>query len=185
MNIYYTIYKTTNLVNGMIYIGKHKTTNPNDSYLGSGAQFKEALAEFGRKNFKKEVLFIFDNKEEMNSKEAELVDIKFVLREDTYNMVLGGGSFGRSGIRCSSEHRRKMSEAKIGKTRKPFSEDHKKKIGESRIGFTHSNEARMKISKARKTQSGPNKGRKFSDEHRRKLSEASKKAWASKFSSKN
>lgn len=33
---YYTIYKTTNLINGKIYIGKHQTKDPYDSYLGSG-----------------------------------------------------------------------------------------------------------------------------------------------------
>lgn len=61
------MYKTTNLVNGKIYIGKHITEDPNDRYLGSGHLFYKAVRKYGVKNFKKEVLFIFDNEEEMLS----------------------------------------------------------------------------------------------------------------------
>ena len=44
------IYKTTNLVNGKIYIGKDSKNNPN--YLGSGNLLKKALIKYGKENFK-------------------------------------------------------------------------------------------------------------------------------------
>jgi len=86
----YTIYKITNKVNGKIYIGKHQTNNINDGYMGSGILLKRAQTKYGAENFVKEILHIFDTEKEMNAKEAELVTEEFCLREDTYNMCVGG-----------------------------------------------------------------------------------------------
>lgn len=94
-NMKYTVYKTTNLLNGKIYIGKHQTNNPDDDYLGSGDAFLAAKEKYGKENFKKEVLFVFDTEAEMNAKEAELVTEEFVNRNDNYNLCPGGkGGFG-------------------------------------------------------------------------------------------
>jgi len=89
--MYYTIYKTTNLINGKYYIGKHQTEDLDDGYMGSGNLIKRAIAKYGIENFKKEILFVFDNEQEMNDKEKELV----VVSEETYNLCPGGkGGFG-------------------------------------------------------------------------------------------
>ena len=69
----YTVYKTTNLVNGKFYIGVHKTENPNDEYLGSGKLIKASVAKYGENNFRKEVLFEFETAKEAFKKEEELV----------------------------------------------------------------------------------------------------------------
>jgi len=97
-NKLYTIYKITNLLNGMIYIGQHVTKNLNDGYMGSGSNLKEAYKEFDIKNFTKEILFVFDTKEEMVNKEKEIVNKEFILRTDTYNIFLGGGGFSTNGL---------------------------------------------------------------------------------------
>jgi len=86
----YTIYKTTNNVNGKIYIGQHKTDNPNDDYLGSGKYLLSAIEKYGRDKFTKEVLYSFESKEEADNMEAEIVDELFVSRLDTYNIKVGG-----------------------------------------------------------------------------------------------
>jgi len=86
----YTVYKTTNTLNGKIYIGAHRTLNPRDRYLGSGRLISEAIRKYGREAFVKRVLFDFDTLEEMFAKEAELVPQAFVDRPDTYNLIPGG-----------------------------------------------------------------------------------------------
>lgn len=90
MKKYYLVYKTTNLVNGKIYIGKHETDNLDDGYLGSGNLLRRAIKKYGEENFKREILFECSTKEEMNAKEAELVNEGFLKRDDVYNIKLGG-----------------------------------------------------------------------------------------------
>jgi hypothetical protein len=48
------IYKTTNIVNGKIYIGQDKYDNPN--YLGSGKILQLSFQKYGIENFRKEIL---------------------------------------------------------------------------------------------------------------------------------
>jgi hypothetical protein len=88
--MFYTIYKITNKLDGKIYIGKHQTKNLDDGYMGSGKRLKFAIAKHGIENFTKEIIFQFDNESDMNAKEAELVTLDFSLREDTYNLCVGG-----------------------------------------------------------------------------------------------
>jgi len=88
--MHYTIYKITNLVNGKIYIGKHQTNNLNDNYYSSSKILIDAIKKHGKDNFRKEILFDFDEEEDMNMKEAEIVSEEFVSRQDTYNVALGG-----------------------------------------------------------------------------------------------
>ena len=88
--MYYLIYKITNNVNNKIYIGKHQTENKDDEYMGSGKILKRAVEKYGLDKFTKEILFECNSLEEMNQKEAEIVDEEFVARLDTYNVKLGG-----------------------------------------------------------------------------------------------
>jgi group I intron endonuclease len=89
--LFYTIYKITNNLNDKFYVGKHKTIDLNDGYMGSGKLIKHAIEKYGLENFTKEILHVFDNEEDMNNKEKALV----VLSEESYNLCLGGhGGFG-------------------------------------------------------------------------------------------
>ena len=86
------VYKITNNLNNMIYIGVHKTDNINDGYMGSGTAIKEAIDKCGLDNFKKEILFEYNHYKDAYNKERELVNESFIKRTDTYNIVKGGGS---------------------------------------------------------------------------------------------
>ena len=78
----------------MIYVGQHKTLNPYDNYMGSGVLIQKAISKYGKQNFKKDILFDFLTYEEMNAKEAEIVNDAFVQRDDTYNLMPGGANIG-------------------------------------------------------------------------------------------
>lgn len=101
----YIVYKTTNKINGKIYVGVHRT-NPDifDGYIGCGVSHKDkkknkkgfpkAVAKYGYENFKRETLFEYPDSEEgmklAYAKEAEIVTIEFIKRKDTYNLTTGG-----------------------------------------------------------------------------------------------
>lgn len=87
---YYCVYKTTNLINNKIYVGFHSTNNLNDGYLGSGKIIKDAIKRYGKENFTREIIQIFDNREDAEKLEAEIVNEEFTSRDDTYNITLGG-----------------------------------------------------------------------------------------------
>lgn len=138
--MYYTIYKTTNLLNNKFYIGKHQTTNLNDNYLGSGKLLKRAIKKYGIENFTKEIILICSSEEEMNTKEKELV----VLSEDSYNLCEGGkGGFGYINKNKLWDTPQRLKVA-IG-NRKNGYQKHLKKLKEDK---NYKNSLSSKISKA-------------------------------------
>lgn len=91
----FVIYEIRNKVNNFIYVGVHKCENINDNYMGSGSAIKRAIKQFGKENFEKKILYVFDNKEEALLKEYEIVNHEFLKRFDVYNLTLGGGKVGK------------------------------------------------------------------------------------------
>lgn len=88
--VFYTVYKTTNIENGMTYVGVHKTSDLADGYLGSGTAILKAIAEYGKGSFRKEYLAVFDNPDEMIAMESAVVNRAFVDDPETYNVRTGG-----------------------------------------------------------------------------------------------
>lgn len=112
--MYGYIYKTTNLINGKIYIGQHKAKifEPN-VYLGSGTLFKRALNKYGEENFNCELLEKCDNQIELDEKEIFYIqNYNSTDKSIGYNLTSGGkgGSGPRSDLTKS-----KIREANIGK----------------------------------------------------------------------
>lgn len=90
MEKYYFAYKTTNLVNGSIYIGVHESYRLKDRYLGSGKLIRQAIKKYGRHNFKRDIIQFFETKEESYAYETEVVNSEFIADPNVYNITVGG-----------------------------------------------------------------------------------------------
>lgn len=169
--MFYTIYKTTNKINGNIYIGKHQTKDPNDNYLGSGKLILYAIKKYGIENFEKEVICIFDNEEEMNIKEAELVTEDFIKKDTNYNLCPGGhGGWGY----INSSGMKKFSVSHTEETRKILSEKgHQRIHSADTIEKIKKNNERTNKSRGQKVKIALT-GKPKTENHKRKISEALK-----------
>lgn len=178
---YYTIYETTNLINGKIYIGQHVTDNPYDDYIGSGVSMRRAIRKYGIENFHKHILFVFDNEYDMDAKEAELVTEQFCSLTSNYNLAPGGngGGFryinanglgGTLGYKYTEEQRKRRSETSIAawkneKHRPKLLKLNREKLVKHRMDWTgkkHSEETIQKMKALKKDISGdknPNFGK--------------------------
>lgn len=172
--MFYTVYKITNNIDGKFYIGSHRTNDVNDSYMGSGKYIKRAIEKYGIDNFSKEVLFVFDNADDMFAKEAEIVNLQFLSEENVYNLKVGGfGGWDHENLNSEKQKAKNIKgNAKIKwllENDKDFLEK-KQKVGSNNFknahkmgkikydtfsGKPHSDETKQKIGKANaKRQSG-------------------------------
>ncbi len=154
----FTVYKTTNQINNKFYIGVHRTNDPFDEYLGSGNMIKRSIKKYGKENFKKEILAIFDNHTDAYNEEKRIVTMELLKSEFCYNLCVGGQG-GRGFMRPSEETRAKISKSLYGKIP---SQETRNKIGKAHKGKITSEETRAKISKA-------NIGKIFSEESKQKM----------------
>lgn len=158
--MFYTIYKTTNTINGKFYIGKHKTKNLNDGYMGSGKLLKRAIKKYGLDNFYKEVLHVCESEKQMNALEKILVVPDAELN---YNLCDGGkGGFGYinnaglGGTKGLKHSKETIEKIRSSRKNQKLSEETKRKISQSKIGNKvwvgrkHSEETKRKISEKRK-----------------------------------
>lgn len=103
------VYKTINLLNNKEYIGVHSLNSLNDNYLGSGLLIKQAVKKYGKTNFKRIILKIFNNKESAYEYERFLVDEKYVSDKMTYNLKIGG-----KGSKFHTDEMKKKLSDKLG-----------------------------------------------------------------------
>lgn len=113
------IYKTTNLINDKVYIGKHEIPYYDSTYIGSGKLLKQAIKKYGKKAFLNEVLYEAETLEELNQAEKYYISFyKTLLQENCYNLAEGGT--GGNALRFISEEdylRFKQKMQIINKTR--------------------------------------------------------------------
>jgi len=160
------VYKTTNKINGKIYIGFDTNNNPN--YLGSGVAIKKAIRKYGKENFIKETIEYCDTKNQLTEK--EIYWIKFYNSTDRkigYNISIGGGEGGNLGkkvnkrISISNKGKnignqnakgkipynkgKKMPDEQIKKLLGPKSLSHKENIKKAREKLTQEGKIGKKI----------------------------------------
>jgi len=165
---YYYLYKITNLLNDMIYIGVHSTNNIDDDYFGSGKLLNYAIKKYGKENFKKEILEYFETAEQMFEREKNLVDLEFVKNSMTYNIKEGGcGNSSNDSKKLweNPNYRKSVIEKSLSKFwNDPF---HKAKLQE----IYQSEEYKNKLKIATKISANdPNK--------KKRTSETSKERWS-------
>lgn len=162
--MHYIIYKTTNLVNGKFYIGKHQTKNLDDGYRGSGKLLKRAIKKYGIENFHTEILHHCRSEKHMNLLEKIVVVPD---PETNYNLCEGGaGGFGylnKTGLNNEGKDLKaigkKIGSRLEGRKNPRMSEWNKKRHAEGAVkydtftGRKHSEETKRKISEARKKKS--------------------------------
>ena len=169
----YTVYKILNLITNEYYIGVHKTSNPNDSYMGSGILIRKAIKDFGLENFQKEILFSYEEKKDAYDKEKELL---VNLLNDNFCLNLSEGGVGGSnfaGKKHSEETKEKIRNSQLKNFLQRLESNIKinyltiegrqklseiaKQNNKNRIGIPRSEETKKKISeslKRKKLQTG-------------------------------
>lgn len=176
-------YKITCNITGKYYIGSHKTDNIDDGYMGSGRFIRQSIMQYGVENHTKEILGVFDTREESLELEHRLVKEKRQLeREQCLNASSGGFSFdyvnatGKNVYdRTPEQWERQLSLLKSARE--------KQALMESTIpGYKDKRLAKISATKKEyyKTHPGSFYGKKHSEESKQKMRDSAKDIHAGK-----
>jgi len=169
----YYIYLITNNINGKTYVGQRKchqvTKNPwNDGYMGSGKLIVNAQKKYGIENFSKEILAICHTQNIIDILEIYFIKYYREFGKAEYN-IANGGLYNTGGHPISEETRRKMREHNSTK-----SPETRKKISEKLKGRVFTEEWRRHISESHSGEKHPNYGKHLSEETKRRIGESQK-----------
>jgi len=68
----------------------HSTDNLEDDYLGSGLNLTRSIKKHGKENHKREILEFCNSRNELKSRECEIVNLNEIAKIECMNMVVGG-----------------------------------------------------------------------------------------------
>lgn len=126
------IYITINNINGKVYIGKHKCSQYDPHYMGSGTIINKAFDKYGIENFTNKIIDIADTLEELNEKEKYYIEkYKNEFGNNCYNIAKGGDGGDTISDKPEAEKRefiKKMTEINQERCSKP---DFKEKISKA------------------------------------------------------
>lgn len=168
------IYITKNLINGKKYIGKDSHNDPN--YLGSGSLLLKDIQKYSRQKFQKEILE-YCTKDNLGEREEYWIDyFNAVELDDFYNI--------RS--QTSGWYNKDLNEEKYNYVIDKISKGNKGKIvsEETKLKISNNQERKDKLRQANIGKPKPKGfgelirqkaiGRKYTDEHKQKISDAKK-----------
>lgn len=152
------VYITTNIINGKKYIGVDGKNDP--SYLGSGKLVKKAIDKYGRCNFSKEIIAVFDNIEDAFKFETELIEKLDAIKSNLFYNIKPGGRGGHNGYNFNGENNPMYG----------------KNVLECMISKYGEEEAKIRYDRFRENISRGNIGKKVivTDEAREKMSKSTK-----------
>jgi group I intron endonuclease len=142
------IYKTTNKINGKIYIGK--LVRESKVYLGSGKILKLSVEKYGRDNFTREIIEYCDCKTQLIEREKFWIKhYNSMDRNIGYNLTKGGDGGSTNNFflnkKLTPEHKLKISQNHhdvSGEKNPMFGKNHtelsKEKMSLNTKGFKHS-----------------------------------------------
>ena len=140
------IYLTINKINGKKYLGKDVQNNP--KYLGSGLDLKKAIKKYGIENFEKNILEVYNSKEELWKREEYWLNFYDAKNnKEFYNRTnkAFGSWEGRKYSSCSEEVKQKMS---MAHKNIPLSKEHKQAISNAMMGHSKTEEWKQNLSKS-------------------------------------
>lgn len=85
------IYKTTNILNGKMYIGKKKSNKFNPNYYGSGKLLKEDINRYGKENFVIEIIEVVEDINILSQREKYYINICNAVADPRYYNISKGG----------------------------------------------------------------------------------------------
>jgi predicted DNA-binding transcriptional regulator len=137
------VYITTNQINGKQYVGDHSTNDlEKDNYVGSGIYILHALNEYGKENFKREILEHFNTKEEAFNAQEKYIQEYNTLVPNGYNISPKGGLCIKG---CHSEEtKQKIGKSNKGKVRSVYSKNIMSKRAKNRKIPAHYNHITQK-----------------------------------------
>jgi len=179
-----------------VYIDWTTEDHPRPFYVGIGT--KRRVSHWHRNNKHTGVMRKFgwrrDVVASVDLEEAKVREVELIAEHKTFhyddpdgigcNFTRGGegtrghpGSFGHLGKKHSEETKEIIRQKVKNQPRRKHSEESKKKIGDSHRGCLHSEESKLKMSRSLTGKRYVNRKspKQFTDEHRKKIGEASRK----------
>lgn len=162
--MYGYIYKFTVKDTGKIYVGKHKFDKEelDENYWGGGIAWKNVLKKYGKNSIVREVLEYCDDLDTLNTREKYWIEyLNATDKLVGYNISIGGdGNPWQKGMPRSEESKIKNSLTHIELYK---DESYHKKVSDG-----------TKLAMSREDIKNKLIGRKLSDDHKKKLSDAAK-----------